>query len=238
VIIPFLFRLRRSLQETDEFVARKHRPSAPEILRSLTANSWIVVIGMMMVTMTTVSFYMITAYTPTFGDSVLHLASKDSLIVTLCVGASNLFWLPIMGALSDRAGRRPLLIVFTILMLVTAYPAMLWLVGEPSFSRLLTVELWLSFLYASYNGAMVVFLTEIMPVDVRTSGFSLAYSLATAVFGGFTPAISTYLIHRTGNRAIPGLWLSFAAACGLVAALLAKPQNAEVETGRLATLKA
>ena len=238
VIIPFLFRLRRSLQETDEFVARKHRPTAPEILRSLTANSWIVVIGMMMVTMTTVSFYMITAYTPTFGDSVLHLASKDSLIVTLCVGASNLFWLPIMGALSDRVGRRPLLIVFTVLMLGTAYPAMLWLVGEPSFSRLLTVELWLSFLYGSYNGAMVVFLTEIMPVDVRTSGFSLAYSLATAVFGGFTPAISTYLIHRTGNRAIPGLWLCFAAACGLVAALLAKPQNAEVETGRLATLKA
>jgi len=237
LIIPFLFRLRRSLQETDEFVARKHRPSAPEILRSLTANSWIVVIGMMMVTMTTVSFYMITAYTPTFGDSVLHLASKDSLIVTLCVGASNLFWLPVMGALSDRVGRRPLLIVFTILMLVTAYPVMQWLVGEPSFSRLLTVELWLSFLYGSYNGAMVVFLTEIMPVDVRTSGFSLAYSLATAVFGGFTPAISTYLIHLTGNRAIPGLWLSFAAACGLIAALLAKPQNAVVETGRLATVK-
>jgi MFS family permease len=237
VIIPFLFRLRRSLQETDEFVARKHRPSAPEILRSLTANSWIVVIGMMMVTMTTVSFYMITAYTPTFGDSVLHLASKDSLIVTLCVGASNLFWLPVMGGLSDRVGRRPLLIVFTILMLVTAYPAMQWLVGDPSFSRLLTVELWLSFLYGSYNGAMVVFLTEIMPIDVRTSGFSLAYSLATAVFGGFTPAISTYLIHRTGNRAIPGLWLSFAAACGLIAALLAKPQNVVVETGRLATVK-
>jgi MFS family permease len=237
VIIPFLFRLRRSLQETDEFVARKHRPSAQEILRSLTANSWIVVIGMMMVTMTTVSFYMITAYTPTFGDSVLHLASKDSLIVTLCVGASNLFWLPVMGALSDRVGRRPLLMAFTILMLVTAYPAMLWLVGEPSFSRLLAVELWLSFLYGSYNGAMVVFLTEIMPIDVRTSGFSLAYSLATAIFGGFTPAISTYLIHLTGNHAVPGLWLSFAAACGLVAALLAKPQNAVVETGRLATLK-
>src|SRR5712664_3060684 len=237
-IIPFLFRLRRSLQETDEFVARKHRPTTSEIFRSLTANWAIVLVGMMMVTMTTVSFYMITAYTPTFGNSVLHLANIDSLVVTLCVGASNLFWLPLMGALSDRIGRRPLLLVFTILMLVTAYPAMLWLVREPTFSRLLAVELWLSFLYASYNGAMVVFLTEIMPVDVRTSGFSLAYSLATAVFGGFTPAISTYLIHLTGNRAIPGLWLSFAAACGLVAAFLAKPQNAEVETGRLATLKA
>jgi MFS family permease len=131
-----------------------------------------------------------------------------------------------MGSLSDKIGRRPLLIVCTVLMLVTAYPAMLWLVRDPSFTRLLTVELWLSFLYGSYNGAMVVFLTEIMPVDVRTSGFALAYSLATAIFGGFTPALSTYLIHLTGNRAVPGLWLSFAAICGLAASLLARPPNA------------
>jgi MFS family permease len=229
LILPFLFRLRRSLQETDEFIARKHRPSIPEILRSLTASWKIVLIGMMMATMTTVSFYMITAYTPTFGNSVLHLASMESLVVTLCVGASNLFWLPIMGSLSDKVGRRPLLVGCTLLMLITAYPAMLWLVREPSFSRLLTVELWLSFIYGSYNGAMVVFLTEIMPVSVRTSGFALAYSLATAIFGGFTPAISTYLIHVTGNRAVPGLWLSLAAACGLVASLLAKPQHDPVE---------
>src|SRR5260370_1864409 len=74
-IIPFLFRLRRSLQETDEFVARKHRPTTSEIFRSLTANWAVVVIGMLMVTMTTVSFYMITAYTPTVGNSVLHLAN-------------------------------------------------------------------------------------------------------------------------------------------------------------------
>jgi MFS family permease len=224
-IVPLLFRLRKSLQETDEFVARKHHPGTSEILRSLASNWPIVLIGTLMVTMTTVSFYMITAYTPTFGNSVLHLSSFDSLIVTLCVGASNLFWLPIMGALSDRIGRRPLLFACTLLMLFTAYPAMLWLVRDPSFARLLTVELWLSFIYGSYNGAMVVYLTEIMPVEVRTSGFALAYSLATAIFGGFTPALSTYLIHISGNRAIPGLWLSFAAACGLVAALFAKPQR-------------
>jgi MFS family permease len=193
-----------------------------EILRSLTSNWEVVLLGMMMVTMTTVSFYMITAYTPTFGNSVLHLTSKASLIVTLCVGASNLFWLPVMGALSDRVGRRPLLVVFTVLMLLTAYPAMLWLVQAPTFSRLLIVELWFSFLYGSYNGAMVVFLTEVMPPEVRTSGFALAYSLATATFGGFTPALCTYLIHVTGNRAIPGVWLSVAAGCGLIAALLIK----------------
>jgi MFS transporter, MHS family, citrate/tricarballylate:H+ symporter len=231
-IIPFLFRLRKSLAETDEFLARKHRPSISEILRSLERNWAIILVGTFMVTMTTVSFYMITAYTPTFGSSVLHLSNLDSLVVTLCVGASNLFWLPIMGTLSDKVGRRPLLLGTTILMLITAYPAMLWLVKEPSFARLLTVELWLSFIYGSYNGAMVVLLTEMMPADVRTSGFALAYSLATAVFGGFTPAISTYLIHISGNRAIPGLWLSFAAACGLAATLLARSQIAVVDAGQ------
>jgi len=222
-IVPFLFRLRKSLAETDEFVARKRHPSSSEILHSLAQNWRIVLVGTFMVTMTTVSFYMITAYTPTFGSSELHLTSMNSLIVTLCVGASNLFWLPIMGSLSDRIGRRPLLFGCTVLMLITAYPAMLWLTHQPSFSRLLTVELWLSFMYASYNGAMVVHLTEIMPSEVRTSGFALAYSLATAIFGGFTPALSTYLIHVSGNRAIPGLWLSFAAACGLAATLFADP---------------
>jgi len=234
IIVPFLFRLRKSLAETDEFLARKHRPDTTEILRSLRNNWGIVMVGTFMVTMTTVSFYMITAYTPTFGSSVLHLSAVNSLIVTLCVGASNLFWLPIMGALSDRIGRRPLLFACTILMLVTAYPAMLWLVRDPSFGRLLTVELWLSFMYSSYNGAMVVFLTEIMPIDVRTSGFALAYSLATAIFGGFTPALCTYLIHISGNRAVPGLWLSFAAACGLLATLFAKPQNTALDADAVA----
>src|SRR6184192_1546969 len=228
-IVPFLFRLRKSLAETDEFAARKHHPTSSEILRSLAQNWRIVLVGTFMVTMTTVSFYMITAYTPTFGSSVLHLASSDSLIVTLCVGTSNLLWLPVMGTLSDRIGRRPLLVVCTTLMLITAYPTMLWLVRDPSFSRLLAIELWLSFIYGSYNGAMVVFLTEIMPMSVRTTGFALAYSLATAVFGGFTPAISTYLIHVTGNRAVPGLWLSLAAACGLVASILARPHQAPAE---------
>jgi len=150
--------------------------------------------------------------------------------VTLCVGLSNLFWLPVMGALSDRVGRTPLLILFTSVALLTAYPALLWLTTAPSFERLLTVELWLSFLYGSYNGAMVVFLTELMPPHVRTSGFSLAYSLATAIFGGFTPYIATYLVDQTGNKAIPGAWLSFAAAMGLIAALATRGREASAES--------
>jgi MHS family citrate/tricarballylate:H+ symporter-like MFS transporter len=57
-------------------------------------------------------------------------------------------------------------------------------------------------------------LTEVMPIGVRTSGFSLAYSLATT-FGGFTAAICTWLIATTGDHAAPGYWMSVAAACGL-----------------------
>ena len=113
-----------------------------------------------------------------------------------------------------------MLVACTVLAIATAYPVISWLVAAPSFDRLLLSLLWLSFLYGSYNGAMVVYLTEIMPAEVRTSGFSLAYSLATATFGGFTPAICTWLIEVTGNRAIPGLWLSVAAVLGLVATLL------------------
>ncbi len=220
LIVPFLFLIRRSLEETEAFKTRKHRPEIGEIYRSMLENWRIIVAGCMMVVMTTVSFYMITAYTPTFGKSVLKLDDIDNLVVTMCVGLSNFIWLPLMGALSDRVGRKPLLVFFTVATLLTAYPAVSWLVAAPSFSRLLMVELWLSFLYGSYNGAMVVALTEIMPPAVRTAGFSLAYSLATALFGGFTPAISTYLIHATGNKAAPGLWLMFAAMCGLVATLV------------------
>ena len=85
---------------------------------------------------------------------------------------------------------------------------------------MLFVELWLSFLYAGYNGAMVVALTELVPGEVRTCGFSLAYSLATAVFGGFTPAIAEALIRMTSDKAAPGAWMTAAAVVSLAAALL------------------
>jgi MHS family citrate/tricarballylate:H+ symporter-like MFS transporter len=229
LIVPAIFVIRRSLQETEEFLNRKHRPSAPEIFRSILDNWRIVLLGVLLVTMTTVSFYLITVYTPTYGKSVLKLSETDSLLVTLCVGISNFFWLPIMGAVSDRVGRRPVLLTFTALTILTAYPALSWLVADPSFAKMLMVLLWLSFLYASYNGAMVVALTEIVPASVRTAGFSLAYSLATAL-GGFTPYISTQLIQITGDKAAPGLWMTFAAACGIVATLLVYRRGEEQRT--------
>jgi MFS family permease len=234
VLIPFIFAIRRSLTETDEFLARKHRPRPAEVFRSLMVNWRVVVLGTMMATMTTVSFYFITAYTPTFGSVVLGLDANSNMIVMLCVGLTNFALLPTMGALSDRIGRRPLLIACSLLAAVTAYPALAWLVSAPSFNRLLVVELWLAVVYAGYNGAMIVYLTEIVPAHVRIAGFSLAYSLATALFGGFTPAICTYLIQQTGNRAVPAVWLGFSALCGLAATLVLGAQERGRERAAIA----
>jgi MHS family citrate/tricarballylate:H+ symporter-like MFS transporter len=220
MIVPFLFYIRRSLEETREFLARKHHPSMPEVFASLGRNWAVVLLGMLMVAMTTISFYTITVYTPTFGKTVLKLTETESLVVTFCVAVSNFVWLPVMGSLSDRVGRKPILMLFSGLTLLTAYPALAWLVGNTSFGNMLLVLLWLSFLYGSYNGAMVVALTEVVPSSVRTAGFSLAYSLATALFGGFTPLISTWLISETGNRAAPAFWMAFGGACGLFATIM------------------
>jgi len=222
LIAPLILYLRMSLKETEEFQSQKHHPSASEALRIVARNWAVVLAGIMLTSLTTTTFYLITAYTPTFANQTLHLAPGESLIVTLCVGLSNLFWLPVGGAISDRAGRRPMLIAVPIAAILTAYPAMLWLVSNTSFGNLLIVLLWFSFIFGTYNGAMIPFLAEMMPPAVRTAGFSLAYACATAIFGGMTPAVCTYLIHATGNAAMPGAWLSIPALLALVSALRAR----------------
>ncbi len=219
VLIPFLFVIRGQLKETTAFLEREERPNAAQILASVGRNWVVVTLGAMMATLTTVSFYLITAYAPTYGAAVLHLSLTSAFVVTLCVGVSNFALLPIAGAVADRIGRRPLLLAAAAVTLISAYPMLRWLVAAPSFGALLAVELWFSALFAAYNGAMVVHLTEVMPRAVRTAGFSLAYSLATGVFGGFTPLVCTWLIQQTGDKAAPGVWLSGAAVLGLAGAL-------------------
>jgi MFS family permease len=225
VMIPFLFVVRRSLTETAAFLQRRHHPTMSDVVRGVAGNWRLVLLGTMVMTMTTVSFYLITTYTPTYGTATLKLTASRSMTVTLCVGIVNFALLPVMGALSDRIGRPPQMIACTALAALTAYPALVWLVASPSFARLLAVEVWLALLYAGYNGAMVAYLTEMMPAAVRTSGFSIAYSLGTAIMGGFTPAVCAYLIQATGNRAMPGVWLSCAALISLAGLLLVRTRS-------------
>ena len=228
MILPLIAWLRGSLEETEAFKRLKTDHTAAQLLGMVAANWPAVAIGALMSIYTTTAFYLITAYTPTFGREALHLSAFDTMLVTLCVGASNFLWLPIGGALSDRIGRYPLLVAVPVLAIATAYPMMAWLVTAPSFAKLLMVELWISMTFGLYNGAMVPRLAEIVAPRVRTAAFALAFSLATAVFGGFTPAVSTFLIQATGNRAAPALWLSLAAVVSLAGVFLSRGRGLEM----------
>lgn len=233
LIVPLLFYIRRTLQETEAFQKRAvaHTPTLGEIYRGLLINWRLVLNAVLLVTLTSVMFYLITAYTPTYGKEVLNLTARDAFIVTVCVGVSNFIFVPLMGAVSDRFGRVRTLFFFSVLVAITAYPAMVWLVAEPSFGRMLMVLLWLSFLYGGYQGVMVVSLTEMMPAHVRASGFSVAYSLAQAIFGGFTPAVSTWLIHTSGDKAMPGAWLAASAVLSFLGVWMLQRSGAPVGRG-------
>ena len=220
LIIPFIFLLRRTLEETPEFLAMKKHPTAREVFVSAAANWRIIVLGMMIAVLTTTTFYFVTVYTPTFGRTVLKLSSSDALIVTCMVAVTNFFWNPVGGALSDRIGRRPVLLGISVLSLLTAYPALHWLVEAPTFGKLLTVEMMFSLYFGVYSGAMLGCLVEIVPKHVRTTCFSMAFALAAGLFGTFTPFASTLLIEHTGDKASPGYWLMCAAVLGIIGALV------------------
>ena len=151
-------------------------------------------------------------------QKVLLLSASDSLLVTLLVAISNFIWLPIGGALSDRFGRKPVLVAMTLLTLATAYPALSLFAAAPSFSMMLAVLLWLSFIYGLYNGAMIPALTEIMPTEVRwlvLVGLQPGDGGVRRLYAGSLHRVDR--IHR--RQGFTGLLMSFAALCALLATL-------------------
>ena len=146
-IIPVLFWLRRSLAETEEFLARRAAARArAQILSSLNEHWKIVLIGTLMVTMTTVSFYMITAYTPTFGGAVLHLEPTDSLLVTLCVAHRISFGFPSWAPV--RSGRAPTVALgLHGSVAADCVSGFVWLVSRAILRPAAGSKLWLSFIY-------------------------------------------------------------------------------------------
>jgi MHS family citrate/tricarballylate:H+ symporter-like MFS transporter len=235
LIIPVIFVLRRTLEETPEFLAMKKHPTASEVFASAVANWRIVILGMMIAVLTTTTFYFVTVYTPTFGKAVLKLTNQEALLVTLLVAVGNFIWNPVGGAISDRIGRKPVLVTIAALSLLTAYPALHWLVAEPTFGKMLAVEMMFSFYFGIYSGTMLGCLVEIVPAHVRTTCFSLAFALAAALFGTFTPFASTWLIQHTGDKASPGYWLMFAAVLGIVATLAVYRGGRTIETREAVT---
>jgi MFS transporter, MHS family, citrate/tricarballylate:H+ symporter len=227
LIIPVIFVLRRSLEETPAFLAMKKHPTANEVFASAIANWRIVVLGMMIAVLTTTTFYFITVYAPGFGKQ-LNLSPTGTLLITLLVAVTNFIWNPVGGALSDRIGRKPVLLTIAGLSFVTAYPALSWLAAEPTLEKLLAVQMMFSFYFGVYSGTMLGCLVEIVPAHVRTTCFSIAFALAAGIFGTSTPFVATKLIEITHqDKASPAYWLMFGAVLGIIGALVVYRTGAE-----------
>jgi len=140
--------------------------------------------------------------------------------VTLLVAVTNFIWNPVGGAVSDRIGRKPVLVTIAALAFLTAYPALSWLAAAPTLGKLLAVQMMFSFYFGVYSGTMLGCLVEIVPAHVRTTCFSIAFALAAGIFGTSTPFVATKLIAITGgDKASPAFWLMFGASLGIIAAL-------------------
>jgi MHS family proline/betaine transporter-like MFS transporter len=110
----------------------------------------------------------------------------------------------------------------TIIFLLASYPAFRWLAASPTFDHLLILQFALGLFAAWYLGVLPSIMAELFPPRYRASGLSISYASAVTIFGGFTPVITTSLIHYTGNKLVPSFYLIFAAAVSLIGLIEAR----------------
>ncbi|MDR2992096.1 MAG: MFS transporter [Burkholderiaceae bacterium] len=135
------------------------------------------------------SFYLFTSFIPVYA--IRHVGATPSTTFAAGTVMTAIFMLsqPLFGALSDRIGRRPQLIVFALCYLLFLYPVMRS-VG-PSFMSILLVELFGMLLYGLYSSIAPAVMAEIFPTEVRSIGIGATYNIVVAVLGGTTPYLMT-----------------------------------------------
>lgn len=163
----------------------------------------------------TVSYYILLTYMPTFVSETAGLPLTQALVSNAIGLAVLMALIPFTGALSDRVGRKPLLIAFAALITLATYPLFL-LISTGSFLLVVLGQMIFGVIIALFSGPGPAALVEMFPTNVRYSALGVSYNLAVALFGGTAPFIATYLISRTGSNASPGLYLIAASVITLV----------------------
>lgn len=186
--------LRAKVDETPEFeaVEEQGEVSKAPLLETLRNYRGEVLTGVGFTVFWTVSYYALLTYTLAFISDIVGLSPQLSFLANSLALIVLLILIPIAGLLSDRWGRKPLLLFATIGGIVLTYPLFL-MMATGSFGLILIAEIIFSILIASFSGAGVAAITEIFPTKVRYSSLSIGYNFATAAFGGTAPFISTYL---------------------------------------------
>lgn len=227
--IPFLLSLplagiglylRFKVEETPAFQAAvakeesEHRPVPIRHLLSHHKKALLLLICIVMVE--AVASYVAKTYASTYLISTIGLSSSAALLstsVTLLLAAALI---PFYAMLSDRIGRKPLLIGGTIGLMVLAVPAFL-LIGSGSLVGAIVGQILAIVPGTAISVAVVVAQTELFPTEVRYSGASLGYNVAYALFGGTAPYVAAFLVASTGLKLMPAFYLIVIGAIGMIA---------------------
>jgi MHS family proline/betaine transporter-like MFS transporter len=214
-IVGLYIRLR--LEDTPEFRALKETGEVSQSpFRETLVENWkqILQVGGLVI-IQNIGFYVVLSYMTTYFQDPLGFsatAASLSTTITLLVG---MVLIPPLGALSDRIGRKPLLLASCIGYAVLTYPLFLLLNTGSLFAAILA-QVALGALLAVFISTSIAALTELFPTRVRYGGFSIGYNFSVAIFGGSSPYLAQYLVSTTGNPISP----AFIVIGGAVATLL------------------
>ncbi|MGH8377751.1 MAG: MFS transporter, partial [Gammaproteobacteria bacterium] len=216
---PVGFYIRRRLQESPEFAAYKishPQPTVADFKTGFVHARAALLCGFGLTVSATVSFYVTFIYMPIFAVNTLHLSLAQSILPAMLCGVLLVVLCPIAGHLSDRWGRKRILVAAMILYALVMLTLTAWVLRAPGLGRFLTLQfaatLCMAFVWGPYPAAV----TETVPVGVRATGVAIIYNFAVMLFGGLAPFFITALIRLTGNPMAPAFYV----ACGVILSLL------------------
>ncbi len=169
-----------------------------------------------------ISGFVFTVYLVSYSINTLHLPPGAALSCAVAYGIVVVVLTPLVGALTDRVGRRPLILASALLNLVFDYPLFLLAIHGGNFRSLLLALICVAVFQALYTGTIPSILAEMFPTRVRYTALSVSYGFAVVLFGGFAPLISTWLVDVTGNPYSPAFYVMTGGALSAVAILSMK----------------
>jgi len=217
--------IRLHLEDTPKFrqmeqnMEKKEAASKVPIRELMGRYRMKVVIAFGVTCLNAVAFYLILSYMPTYLSAELGMNETDSFLASTVSLATYIFFIFLMGTLSDRFGRKTMLIAASLAFIVLTVPLFALLDGA-SFATILLIQIAFGALLTMNDGTLACFLSEIFPTKVRYSGFAFSFNSANALFGGTAPFIATWLISVTGSKTAPAWYLVGAAAVALCAMLM------------------
>ena len=161
-------------------------------------------------------------YLVNYAINTMKLPPGSALACAVCSGLIVVTLTPIVGLLSDRIGRRPMILACAVLNLIFDYPLFVLAINGGSFATLLMALACNAVFQSMYTGTIPSILAEMFPTRVRYTGLSVSYGFAVVLFGGFAPLVSTWLVATTGNPLAPAFYIMIGGALSAAAILSMK----------------